>query len=165
MALITGCQNASNDMAIEQSSPAAAKASVDSVLNDWHRAAAEADFERYFGYFAHDSAIFIGTDATERWTIAQFKPWARPYFERGRAWSFTPEQRVVYLSEEGTTAWFDEELATPNLGPSRGSGVLQLTPQGWRIVHYNLAVPIPNEIVDRVVDQVDSALNQKKATL
>jgi hypothetical protein len=134
-------------------------ASVDSVLDDWHRAAADADFERYFGYFENDSSIFMGTDATERWTVAEFKPWAKPFFARGRAWSFTPENRVVYFSDNGKTAWFDEKLDTPNLGPCRGSGVLRLTSKGWRIAHYNLSVPIPNEIVDRVVEQIDSVLN------
>ena len=149
----------------EQETPQFSKAeqteAVASVLDDWHKAAAEADFDRYFGYFLNDSSIFMGTDATERWTVAEFKPWAQPYFERGKAWSFSPEKRVVYFAEDGKTAWFDEELATPNLGPSRGTGVLQLTNKGWRIAHYNLTVPIPNEIVDKVVSQIDSVLQRK----
>ena len=131
---------------------------IDRVLDDWHQAAADADFERYFGHFRSDSAIFMGTDATERWTVAEFKPWSKPYFDRGKAWSFTPHNRYVYFSEDGETAWFDEELKTPNLGPSRGSGVLINTPRGWKIEHYNLSIPIPNEIVGGVVVKIDSAL-------
>ena len=138
------------------------RSEVDQVLDDWHRAAADADFERYFGHFRNDSSIFIGTDATERWMVAEFKPWSKPYFDRGSAWSFTPHNRFVYFSEDGSTAWFDEELETPNLGPSRGTGVLLRTPAGWKIEHYNLAIPIPNEIVDRVVVQVDSSLKAKQ---
>jgi hypothetical protein len=134
------------------------RSTVDGVLDDWHQAAAEADFERYFAHFHSDTSIFMGTDATERWTVAEFKPWAKPYFDRGRAWSFTPHNRFVYFSPEGSMAWFDEELQTPNLGPSRGSGVLRHTPEGWKIEHYNLTIPIPNELVGRVVSQIDSTL-------
>lgn len=134
---------------------------IDKVLNDWHDAAAKADFDRYFNHFENDSSIFMGTDATERWTVAQFRPWSKPYFDRGKAWSFTPEKRFVYFSDQGTTAWFDEELATPNLGPSRGTGVLRKTTNGWKIAHYNLTVPIPNELVGEFIPKIDSVLNIK----
>lgn len=127
---------------------------VDEVLDDWHDAAAQADFERYFDHFKDDQSIFMGTDATERWTVAEFKPWSKPYFDRGRAWEFTPVDRWVYYSEDGKTAWFDETLETPHMGPCRGSGVLSLTDEGWKITHYNLTVPIPNAILDDVVEQI-----------
>lgn len=133
---------------------------IHKVLDDWHKAAANADFEKYFGYFESDSSIFMGTDATERWTVAEFKPWSKPYFDRGKAWSFVAIDRVIYFSEDGKTSWFDEVLDTPNLGPSRGTGVLTKTVDGWKISHYNLTVPIPNEIVTDVVDQIDSVLNK-----
>ena len=131
---------------------------VNSTLDDWHDAAEQADFDRYFGHFASDSAIFMGTDATERWTVAEFRPWAKPYFDRGEAWNFTPVERYVYFSDNGKTAWFDESLDTPNLGPARGSGVLVQQNGSWKITHYNLSIPIPNAIVDTVVKQVDRAL-------
>lgn len=134
-------------------------AAIDAVLDNWHQAAANADFETYFSFFKNDSSIFMGTDANERWTIAEFKPWSKPYFDRGRAWNFKPFNRFVSFSDDGKTAWFDEELDTPNLGTSRGSGVLQLTDSGWKIAHYNLTVPIPNEIVDSVVNQIEEFFN------
>ena len=136
-------------------------AAADSVLNDWHDAAARADFDRYFNHFASDTAIFMGTDATERWTIAEFKPWSKPYFDRGEAWNFTPVERHVYLSENEQVAWFDESLDTPNLGPARGTGVLRLQQGDWKIAHYNLSIPIPNAIADTVVQQVEQALNNQ----
>lgn len=145
----------------EAPSPKISLPTVDVVLDDWHRAAAEAEFESYFSYFEGDSSIFMGTDETERWTIAEFRPWAQPYFERGRAWSFVATERVVYYSDDRTFAWFDEELETPNLGPARGSGVLKKGDDGWKIVHYNLSIPIPNAIVSDVVDQIDSTLNSQ----
>lgn len=135
------------------------KKAINTILDDWHLAASEGNFERYFMHFASDSAIFMGTDATERWTVAEFKPWAKPHFEDGQAWDFTPVERHVYLSDNGQTAWFDESLDTPNLGPVRGSGVLVKQAEAWKIAHYNLSIPIPNAIVDTVVKQVDDALN------
>lgn len=131
---------------------------VHTMLDDWHDAAAKADFERYFRHFQNDSSIFMGTDATERWTVAEFKPWSKPYFDRGSAWSFEPVERHVYFSANGKISWFDEALDTPNLGPSRGTGVLIKEGGNWKIAHYNLSIPIPNAIVDTVVRQVDEEL-------
>lgn len=131
---------------------------VHKVLDDWHNAAAEADFNRYFSHFTGDSAIFMGTDATERWTVAEFKPWSKPYFDRGKAWSFVPVERHIYLSDNQKTAWFDEALDTPNLGPARGTGVLVWRDSTWKITHYNLSIPIPNAIADTVVKQIKEAL-------
>ena len=41
-------------------------------------------------------------------------------------------------------AWFDEDLATPNLGPARGSGVLVKRGAEWKLSQYNLAITVPN---------------------
>jgi hypothetical protein len=116
----------------------------------------ETDFEGYFSKMTPDG-IFMGTDATEYWTVTEFKVWAKPYFDNGKAWSFTAHNRHIYFSDDGKTAWFDEELKTPNLGPSRGSGVLSYSEseESWKIAHYNLAIPVPNEIVDSVVTQIE----------
>lgn len=138
---------------------ASPKEAINHVLDDWHEAAADGDFERYFGHFASDSAIFMGTDATERWTVAEFKPWSEPHFTDAPAWDFTPIERHIYISDEGETAWFDEVLDTPNLGPARGTGVLVKQDTAWKIAHYNLSIPIPNAIADTVVQQVQRALN------
>lgn len=137
---------------------AAAKAGMNRVLDDWHNAAAEGDFERYFNYFASDSAIYMGTDATERWTAAEFKVWSKPYFEDGTAWRFAPVQRHIYIGQKAVVAWFDEQLDTPNLGPARGTGVLVKADTTWKIAHYNLSIPIPNAVVDTVVAQIEQAL-------
>lgn len=120
--------------------------SVDEVMDLWHMAASKADYEGYFGSFTSDSSIFMGTDATERWTIGEFKEWAKPYFDRGSAWTNVPKFRKVYYNSDSTVAWFDEELATVAYGELRGSGVLVLGKNGWTIDHYNLAIPIPNDL-------------------
>lgn len=120
---------------------------VSAVLDDWHSAAAAADEARYFGHFARD-AVFLGTDATERWTVEEFRRYAHPHFAKGKAWSFRSVSRHVSFSADGSVAWFDETLDTPNLGPSRGSGVLVREGGQWRIAQYNLTVPIPNDLMD-----------------
>ena len=135
-------------------------AQVSAVLEDWHAAAAAADEARYFGHFTQD-AVFLGTDATERWTRDQFRTWAKPFFARGKAWSFRALSRHVAFSRDGQVAWFDEALDTPNMGPARGSGVLVREGGGWRLAQYNLSVPIPNALLDEVVKRI--AREQGKA--
>jgi hypothetical protein len=126
---------------------------VGTVLDDWHQAASVADEPRYFGHFA-PNGVFMGTDATERWTVAEFRVWAKPYFDKKKAWSFKPRQRHVDFSADGKTAWFDEMLDTPNLGLCRGSGVLVLLSGNWKITQYNLSIPIPNVLADAIVKQI-----------
>jgi ketosteroid isomerase-like protein len=122
--------------------PAVATKAIAAVLDDWHEAAAAADEARYFGHFAPD-AVFMGTDASERWDVAAFRKYAHPHFAKGKAWSFRAGRRAVMV--KGDFGWFDEDLVTPNLGPARGSGVMRHDGQAWRIVHYNLTITVPNE--------------------
>jgi uncharacterized protein (TIGR02246 family) len=122
---------------------------VAAVIDDWHAAAAVADEERYFGHMTED-AVFLGTDPTERWTKVQFRAYAHPYFAKGKAWSFRSVRRDVSISRDGSVAWFDEDLATPNLGPARGTGVLVRDGTTWKIAQYNLSVPIPNSAFKQV---------------
>jgi uncharacterized protein (TIGR02246 family) len=132
-----------------------ATAAVEAVLDDWHRAAAQADEARYFAHFTPD-AVYLGTDATERWTRDEFRAWARPYFAKGKAWNFTASSRHVSLSRDGTVAWFDEVLATANMGPARGSGVLVKEAGAWKIAQYNLSIPIPNDVLDDVKARIEA---------
>lgn len=137
--------------------PPLKKHAAELVLDDWHLAAAQADEARYFGHFAAEAA-FLGTDATERWTKAEFQVWAAPFFKRGRAWSFRAVSRHLAVSADGRTAWFDEVLDTPNMGPARGSGVLVKEGKAWKIAHYNLTVPIPNPLMKSVKEQIEAHL-------
>ena len=124
-----------------------AESQVEQTLNAWHRAAANANEEQYFAHFAPD-AVFIGTDATERWTLSEFRDYAHPHFAAGRAWSMEPQRRAVTVA--GDLAYFDEDLLSQGLGPLRGSGVLRRFADGWRITHYVLSFTIPNERVPAV---------------
>ncbi len=127
---------------------------VAAVVDDWHAAAAAADEARYFGHFTPD-AVFLGTDATERWSLEEFHRYAHPYFAKGKAWSFKAVERHISFSPDRSVGWFDERLDTPNLGPARGSGVLLRTPAGWKISHYNLSVPIPNALMKEFKERID----------
>ena len=42
------------------------KQNITTILDNWHKAAAAANYEVYFGAMSEES-IFIGTDATENW--------------------------------------------------------------------------------------------------
>jgi len=129
---------------------AAQIAAIGELLDGWHQAAARADEEAYFRCFTPD-AVFLGTDATERWNKDAFRAYAHPHFAKGKAWSFEAVRRAVMLSGDGAIGWFDEDLATPNLGPARGSGVVLRQADGsWQIAHYNLAITVPNERFDEV---------------
>lgn len=121
---------------------------INNLLDQWHKAAAEADFVHYFSLMTEDG-VFIGTDATENWQNDEFRGFSKPYFDRGKAWSFTSLERNIYFDENTSIAWFDELLDT-HMGICRGSGVLQKTETGWKIAHYVLSITIPNENVEEV---------------
>ena len=96
----------------------------------------------------------MGTDASERWTVKEFRDWARQHFQQKKTWNFKPRDRHVEFSSDGNTAWFDEMLDTANLGVCRGSGVLTLQGGQWKIAQYNLSIPIPNDIAANVVKEI-----------
>lgn len=126
----------------------AAKRKINSNLDQWHKAAATTNFDEYFDLMTKD-AVFIGTDATENWDVKAFKKFCKPYFESGKAWSFTPIERHIYLGDQRNFAWFDELLDT-HMGICRGSGVMQKVDGKWKVQHYVLSIAIPNEDVEQV---------------
>ncbi len=125
------------------------KQQINETIDAWHKAAAEANFDLYFKMMTAD-AIFIGTDATEYWSVAAFKTFAKPFFDLGKTWRFTSLERNVYVSKSGETAWFDELLDT-QMKICRGSGVLVKVGELWKIQHYVLSMTIPNDNVKAVV--------------
>ena len=126
---------------------------INAAIDDWHDAAADADETRYFAAMAPEF-VFLGTDATERWDVAAFRTFAHPYFAKGKAWTFTPRDRHVILSPRGDVAWFDEKLDSASYGECRGTGVLRRVAGAWKIAHYNLTIPIPNDLADEVVARI-----------
>src|SRR5688572_28094984 len=132
---------------------------INQLLDQWHKAAADANSTLFFGSMAED-AIYIGTDATERWTKTEFMTFAKPYFDRGNAWDFKPHDRDLHVTSNGKNAWFSE-LLTTWMGICRGSGVLRKTKAGWKIEQYHLSVTVPNEIIKDFITLVESYENRK----
>jgi ketosteroid isomerase-like protein len=126
---------------------------VGEILDRFHQAAAEADADTYFSLL-EDEAVYLGTDAGERWSVDEFRAFAKPYFDRGQGWTYVPTSRHVDLDDDRSTAWFDDMLENDSYGTTRGTGVLTKTPDGWRIVQYHLTIPIPNEIAKEVVERI-----------
>lgn len=134
---------------------------IEKTLDSFHQAAAVADGKTYFNLLTSD-AVFLGTDATERWTKTQFKAFALPYFNQGRGWLYTPTQRYISLNKSSTVAFFDELLDNKNYGVCRGSGVLWLTNEGWKIAQYNLSIPMPNALADDLVKKIQTYTRENK---
>ncbi|PWJ42607.1 nuclear transport factor 2 family protein [Sediminitomix flava] len=125
---------------------------LDLLLDNWHKAAAKADADAYFGKIA-ESGIYLGTDKTERWTKEKFWSFAKPYFDKGKAWDFKATKRDIVFGENNKYAWFDELLDTW-MGTCRGSGVLKFENGEWLIEQYNLTVTVPNDKIQDVIKAI-----------
>ncbi|KQV79490.1 hypothetical protein ASD15_19400 [Massilia sp. Root351] len=119
---------------------------INTFMDQWHKDAANAD-PVYFDKMA-PNGIYIGTDKTEIWTRDQFKVWAKPFFDRKNAWSFTAIKRNVYFSANKSYAWFDEQLNT-QMGICQASGVIRRTASGFEIEHYQLSLAVPNPLMEQ----------------
>ena len=137
------------------------KSDVANTLDDWHKAAAEADYKNYFDKLTDDS-VFVGTDATENWSKPTFEAYAKTYFDKGKAWRFTCLERHIYFNKDNTLAWFDELLDT-KMKLCRGSGVLIFLNGKWKIKHYVLSMTIPNDVADEVV-KIKSPIEERLMT-
>lgn len=127
--------------------------SLHKSIDTWHNAAAIADANTFFG-FMDSSCIYIGTDASERWTKDEFIKFAKPYFDKGKAWDFKAYDRYIIFSEDGKMAWFDELLETW-MGICRGSGVVIKNNENWKLLHYHLSVTVPNEKIYEFIDIIN----------
>ena len=110
------------------------KQTIARILDNWHKAAAEANYNVYFDFMA-DESVFIGTDATENWNKKDFQTYAKPHFDKGKAWSFKAIERNIYINNNKKTVWFDELLDT-QMKICRGSGVFIFENGSWKIKHY-----------------------------
>jgi hypothetical protein len=126
--------------------------SVAAFLDAWHKAAALADGEGYFGRIAEDG-VFLGTDPNERWIKADFQAAFASYFQdKESAWIYVPGRRAIAI--EGQHAWFDEDLVSASYGKVRGSGVLRRKGGTWEVVQYNLHFTVPNGAAEAVLEAI-----------
>jgi hypothetical protein len=125
---------------------------INKFIDNWHQAAAVADTS-FFNYLDSD-VVYIGTDATERWTKNEFVSFAMPYFKKGKAWNFKTRERKVYFADGGQIAWFNETLDTW-MGICRSSGVLEMNQKHeWKIKQYHLSCTVPNEKVKQFIELI-----------
>ena len=125
---------------------------VHRFMDAWHQAAANANATVFFGSM-DEEAVYVGTDASEVWPKEAFVKFAKPYFDKGKAWSFQSIKRNVYFSEDNKTAWFDETLDTW-MGVCRGSGILKKQGRDWKVKHFVLSVTVPNEKIGSFIKLV-----------
>ena len=136
---------------------------INATLNAFHDAASKPDGARYFKLFT-DDAIYIGTDAGERWTVSEFRAFAEPYFAKGTGWTYRPLNRNVVLPKLdcGCVAWFDELLDSESYGTSRGTGVMMKKKGKWLIAQYALTFPIPNDLAKGMTSEIKAFEARKK---
>lgn len=130
-----------------------ANEAINSTLDNFHLAAAQANYDTYFDLL-DDEGVFLGTDGTERWTKEEFRLFVKPYFSKGIGWRYQSTKRNISLIEGNKLAFFDELLFNDNYGQCRGSGVLIKKNNEWKILQYNLSIPIPNKLSSNVVDLI-----------
>ena len=130
--------------------PLVVNSQLDRLVDDWHKAASEANFDAYFGAVT-DDFIFLGTAPGERWSKEEFASFSKPYFDKGQAWDFKSKDRHWMFSEDKKMAWFDEDLDTWMEG-CRGSGILVKKKGEWKLVYYNLTVLIENEKIQEFIE-------------
>jgi len=127
-----------------------AEEQINQFLDNWHHAAATADEDTFFGSMTQN-ARYIGTDESENWQRDELREWSKQFFEKDSAWDFRKKERHIYLYSDKKLAWFDETLETW-MGICRGSGVVILTEDGWKIQHYVLSVAVPNDKIDAYLE-------------
>ena len=90
---------------------------------------------------------------------------SKPYFDQGKAWSFSALERNIYIGASAQVAWFDELLDTW-MQLCRGSGVAVRQNGEWKIAHYVLSLTVPNEKIEGAIalkKESDSLLIQRLA--
>lgn len=130
--------------------PLLSSAQLDEIMDNWHKAATNANFDAYFGLM-DETFVFLGTAPGERWQKEAFSKFSKPYFDKGQAWDFKPNNRIWMFSKNKKIAWFDEDLDTWMEG-CRGSGVMIKKKVEWKLVYYNLTVLIENEKIKEFIE-------------
>jgi hypothetical protein len=125
-------------------------AQMNQVIDAWHAAAAHGDSTAYFALMTND-AVFLGTDAMERWTKPQMQKELARAFDGKEAWTFLPHDRYYTPTGNRDVYHFDESLKTW-MGPCRGSGLMKKVNGKWMVYFYNLANTVPNQVMNKYIE-------------
>ena len=141
--------------ALQSMPEASPETQVAAVLDRLNVASAAADGPAYFALFSPD-ARFVGTDASEHWSLGEFRAFAEPYFAQGKGWSYPATERTITIApiDCRCVAWFEEKLTNASYGETRGSGVLRLIDGQWKIEQYVLSFSVPNDASKAVVEAI-----------
>ena len=138
-----------DSLRIEEQQHDSHRAAIGQLLDGLHRAAAESDAQDYFARYTEE-AVFLGTDASERWSIGEFKAYAAKPFAEGRGWRYDVVSRHLVPTGNPEIYGFDEVLSNEKLGLCRGSGLVVFDGERWRVAQYVLSMLIPNAIAESV---------------
>ena len=75
-------------LAVFAPAKASPQAEAEAVLDSLHRYASEAALEPYLSLF--EDGVFLGTDRSERWPLAEFAPYVSARFATGTGWTYHP---------------------------------------------------------------------------
>ena len=126
---------------------------INNVLDSLHYLASVADQKKYIDLFSKN-AVFFGTDIDERWIIDDFNSYVKSRFETGTGWTYKSNSRNIFVAKNKSTAWFDEIVENKSYGEFRGTGVLVLENNEWKISQYNLLLPIPNDYLQKYANEI-----------
>ncbi|MBL4802415.1 MAG: nuclear transport factor 2 family protein [Emcibacter sp.] len=139
------------------------KAAINTLVDAFHEAAAQADQERYLGFFTKDG-VFMGTDDWERWPLnPDFKTYVAERFKGGTGWTYKSVERHIAFAPDHKMAWFDEITKSEKWGTFRGTGVLLKQDGAWKIAHYSMSVLVPNEVWVAVSDLTKAAVAKRNS--
>lgn len=148
--LLTGCSGTQTRHSFSDDME---KVVINGVLTSWHVAADQGLYEFYFDQMT-DDAVFLGTDASERWTKDEFMSYAREPFSDGNGWTYTQVESHIAFNDARDTAWADEILENEKYGTLRGTSVLRKVNDRWKIAHYSLTFLVPNGKAGRIVELI-----------
>lgn len=136
-------------------------AAINSLMKGFHDAAAQADKDRYLGYFTTDG-VFMGTDDWERWPMEpDFKAYVAERFKGGTGWTYKSLERHIAFAPDNKVAWFDEITKSEKWGLFRGTGVVLKQGGQWKVAHYSMSVLVPNEAWVAVSDLNKAAVKKR----
>jgi hypothetical protein len=131
---------------------AQATEAVNHVIDGLHKAASQADLDKYLNSFTN-TGVFMGTDDWERWSRPEsLDKYVAERFAEGTGWSYQSVERNVNFSGDQNIAWFDEITVSKKWGRFRGTGVLINDNGSWKIAHYAMSFLVPNEAWEKVAE-------------
>ena len=142
-----------NSAAAELSELDVARAGALQALERFHRAVTEADLETYIDSWC-ENGVLLGTAADERKDLDALTAFVEPYFARGQGSPRTALERNVFVAGSGKLAWFDEWLDNAQYPDTVATGVLLEIDGHWRLAHFVLAFPVPNEFLEDLLPRI-----------